>query len=820
MQNQTSGTHTHGSSAEQAPDNEAPAWEQSKENVQPRARGRDPNKLNKTLMERNNREDREKQLQAKERDFEQKLRRIPEEDADPLKHWLAYIRWAEQNLPTDGPDDKLFELYERCAQEFEDDSRYKNSLSYLRIWILYADKHSDPADVFKYLYSKKIGENLALFYMAWASVAEQRGNYAFADKIYKQGIGRGAKPKERLQKKQQHFMRRMTKLWIKHTNGEDLFSRNDSSIPREESARQAAETAMDLDTLTDAARKNARLPETRRQNDLETSFARNSSRERKRKPLKSLDESRAEIDREEEQSAENGSTEALVGSADAASSSIPVYVDDESSANSRSGLGEPVQGSWSTLGTLHERTKENTQQRSRWDTASLPSNAPPQATAQPAQLSFSIFEDNGADLNETLPAQDTNLSALDGRGSSKHSEYKKTKKASKQSTAVPAYDASLLSGKMCQQTGLHGAAAAGLVNQRACDIVNGEESDHSDSYPLCFEEVRMLYYLQKNPDALSRVGSRAGEVGGNVSGEQAEDDVGCTNIEQADSEDVTINTKLAMEDLSDLFASPNAKFATRPAANNNNDQYGKGAQGQSMQQQGRKPMGQRPPIYEGREDDTATTGGIQSLVATLEQEDTAMTNASQCVSDLIYNDQNDRSAAAVATTSSAGNHQDYANRPTPRLSPIAAETNNTLVSTALNNHRLFSDSQQRGARPPPAASVNISQHGSGEAAQATANSNPARQLSFAIYEENNEDDKENSGAADENAPPKGSAAEGRHEKTPQRHPSELERNAILRDITPEGDKHADLTGGYTTGEDETDDPGRFVYISQNSNEEN
>ena len=44
-----------------------PAWEQSKENVQPRARGRDPAKLQKVLMERNNREDRSRQLQDTER---------------------------------------------------------------------------------------------------------------------------------------------------------------------------------------------------------------------------------------------------------------------------------------------------------------------------------------------------------------------------------------------------------------------------------------------------------------------------------------------------------------------------------------------------------------------------------------------------------------------------------------------------------------------------------------------------------------------------------------------------------------------------------
>ena len=53
--------------------------------------------------------------------------------------------------------------------------------------------------MFKFLHANRIGEDCALLYMAWAWVAEVRGNFAFAEKVFARGIARKAEPLPRLQ---------------------------------------------------------------------------------------------------------------------------------------------------------------------------------------------------------------------------------------------------------------------------------------------------------------------------------------------------------------------------------------------------------------------------------------------------------------------------------------------------------------------------------------------------------------------------------------------------------------------------------------------
>ena len=84
----------------------------------------------------------------------------------------------------------MISILEEATRTFVTDARYTNNEKYLKLWIAYADAMKDSGDIFKYLYSNKIGEDLALFYLAWAYVTERAGNYAFADKIYIKGIHR------------------------------------------------------------------------------------------------------------------------------------------------------------------------------------------------------------------------------------------------------------------------------------------------------------------------------------------------------------------------------------------------------------------------------------------------------------------------------------------------------------------------------------------------------------------------------------------------------------------------------------------------------
>ena len=44
-----------------------------------------------------------------------------------------------------------------------------------------------PGEIFTYLQLKGIGERLALFWIAWAFVAEKALNYKLADQIFQKG---------------------------------------------------------------------------------------------------------------------------------------------------------------------------------------------------------------------------------------------------------------------------------------------------------------------------------------------------------------------------------------------------------------------------------------------------------------------------------------------------------------------------------------------------------------------------------------------------------------------------------------------------------
>lgn len=100
-------------------------------------------------------------------------------------------------------------LLERATRAFVADPRYRNDSRYVELWIAYADLLPEPADVFKFMHANHIGEDVGLFYMAWAWVAESSSNFVLADKIYARGIARKAEPSARLSSRYSQFQRRM-----------------------------------------------------------------------------------------------------------------------------------------------------------------------------------------------------------------------------------------------------------------------------------------------------------------------------------------------------------------------------------------------------------------------------------------------------------------------------------------------------------------------------------------------------------------------------------------------------------------------------------
>lgn len=188
------------------------AWETSKENVVPLKRGRNVADLNKALRAHES-------LQAKTRlesEVQRQETRIHSyEGDDPLALWVDYVRWLEVKMPEDTR--KKFAVLEQCTRALKDSERYRNDMRYIRLWIQYADLVSNPKDIFKYLYQNKIGERVSLFYIGWAYVLETLANYPQAHKVYLKASQKNAEPKDLLERKYKEFQRRMSRQWLKMT---------------------------------------------------------------------------------------------------------------------------------------------------------------------------------------------------------------------------------------------------------------------------------------------------------------------------------------------------------------------------------------------------------------------------------------------------------------------------------------------------------------------------------------------------------------------------------------------------------------------------
>jgi hypothetical protein len=125
----------------------------------------------------------------------------------PIPYPSRYASWLEASSSSNTKP--VLDLLERATRTFVSDARYRNDSRYVELWIAYADLLPEPADVFKFMHSNHIGEDVALFYMAWAWVAETANNFVLADKIFERGTARRAAPTDRLAPRYAQFQRRM-----------------------------------------------------------------------------------------------------------------------------------------------------------------------------------------------------------------------------------------------------------------------------------------------------------------------------------------------------------------------------------------------------------------------------------------------------------------------------------------------------------------------------------------------------------------------------------------------------------------------------------
>lgn len=131
---------------------------------------------------------------------------------DPLVHWLRYIKYHEETYPSD--TNNQFLLMERCTQTMIHHPKYTNDTRFIRVCVLYADKTSDPHEQFKFFHKHKIGSQTAIFWLAWAWVAEKKNDFPFAEKIFRKAIQKKAHPIDKVNERYKQFQRRMSRHWL------------------------------------------------------------------------------------------------------------------------------------------------------------------------------------------------------------------------------------------------------------------------------------------------------------------------------------------------------------------------------------------------------------------------------------------------------------------------------------------------------------------------------------------------------------------------------------------------------------------------------
>lgn len=189
---------------------ETPIWEQIKENSAPLERGRNVALLEQSAVATD--EDR-RQLDRKLRHYETL---VQQEQEDPLITWLSYIQFHQESFAVD--THQQFLLLERCFRALCPNSKYANDLRFIRVCCRYAEQTNRPREIFQYLYQQNIGTAVAIFWAAWAFVAEKEQDYAFADKIFNKGLTKNAEPLNYLQQRHKQFQRRMSRHWLNSTN--------------------------------------------------------------------------------------------------------------------------------------------------------------------------------------------------------------------------------------------------------------------------------------------------------------------------------------------------------------------------------------------------------------------------------------------------------------------------------------------------------------------------------------------------------------------------------------------------------------------------
>ncbi|KAF9223415.1 hypothetical protein BS17DRAFT_781831 [Gyrodon lividus] len=148
------------------------------------------------------------QLQQERAEYRTSIAEALEEDEDPLAAYDDFIKWTSRTFPENDPASGLIQLLDEATRRFKDDERYSGDLRYLKLWCSYAKLVEKPSAVYAYLVKKEIGCVYGLLWEEYAYALEKEGRRIEADKMFRTGISRSARPIERLKKRYRDFQSR------------------------------------------------------------------------------------------------------------------------------------------------------------------------------------------------------------------------------------------------------------------------------------------------------------------------------------------------------------------------------------------------------------------------------------------------------------------------------------------------------------------------------------------------------------------------------------------------------------------------------------
>ncbi|KAI8879788.1 hypothetical protein K501DRAFT_157337, partial [Backusella circina FSU 941] len=177
---------------------EASLFDAHKENIMPRKEGRSAASLCAFLEL--SAPEKEQELKQGHLKFKEELERIDELD-DPLAVHVNYIHWILEHYPLGHTkDSNLLPTLKLATESFVDDVRYKQHPSYLKVCLEYAKWVEDPAEIYRFLMGREIGQNLALFYEEYAGYLERKMKYEDAETVFQLGLDNNARPRDRLER--------------------------------------------------------------------------------------------------------------------------------------------------------------------------------------------------------------------------------------------------------------------------------------------------------------------------------------------------------------------------------------------------------------------------------------------------------------------------------------------------------------------------------------------------------------------------------------------------------------------------------------------